>query len=351
MDRLTLVNRRSTSLDPDTRRHDIVLQVLRHTDRRLRQVSSGDVHGMCAAIRRAAEAMGPVDGFYVGFYAADHVLYLPYVYADGHDRGADTSRYGKNGLSAWVRASAKPYRFGDDGGRLIHKGAPMGEDRASADAIAVPMFDLGGSQVIGMLNAQSYQEKGFDEAFATGLQWLAKALAVAMGGRSIDARRAELYGEFPELDTSRAISLVDLLDASTDRLKEVALVADDLHHVMDVHEPGSAVATSDLAARLLELGNTCRRATAELTMMALSSSGEEPRQPSAGLTARERQIADLIASEGLSNRQVARRLTISEKTVKTHVSSILHKMGVKQRAELAWVMRSGNSTPVPTEDV
>ncbi|MFZ3062224.1 MAG: response regulator transcription factor [Actinomycetota bacterium] len=50
------------------------------------------------------------------------------------------------------------------------------------------------------------------------------------------------------------------------------------------------------------------------------------------LTPREKEILQLMA-EGLTNRELSKKLWISEKTVKTHVSSILHKLGQKSRAQ------------------
>ncbi len=52
------------------------------------------------------------------------------------------------------------------------------------------------------------------------------------------------------------------------------------------------------------------------------------------LTARQAEVADLIA-EGLTNRQIGRRLGISEKTVELHVSAVLARLGLPSRAAVA----------------
>lgn len=60
----------------------------------------------------------------------------------------------------------------------------------------------------------------------------------------------------------------------------------------------------------------------------------EARPGGAELTAREQEVL-LEVARGRSNREIARALSLSEKTVKTHVSAILGKLGVQDRTQAA----------------
>jgi DNA-binding NarL/FixJ family response regulator len=65
---------------------------------------------------------------------------------------------------------------------------------------------------------------------------------------------------------------------------------------------------------------------------------EESPEP---LTERETEVLRLLAS-GQANKEIARSLTIGEKTVKTHVSNILGKLGVQSRTQAAlYAVRAG----------
>ncbi|MDX3797667.1 response regulator transcription factor [Streptomyces sp. AK04-3B] len=80
----------------------------------------------------------------------------------------------------------------------------------------------------------------------------------------------------------------------------------------------------------------------------LSAPEPEPTGPAVapdGLTSREAEVLVLIA-EGLSNPQIARRLSVSIATVKTHINNMFSKTGLKDRAQaVSYAYRKGLVRP------
>lgn len=112
----------------------------------------------------------------------------------------------------------------------------------------------------------------------------------------------------------------------------------------DIGAPGFRVeADCELATALARAGNPAAATTvAERTRPVASALGMTPwlRRLDAltttddPLTAREREIAALVA-QGLSNRRIAEKLVIAERTAQNHVQHILTKLGFANRAQIA----------------
>lgn len=74
------------------------------------------------------------------------------------------------------------------------------------------------------------------------------------------------------------------------------------------------------------------RAPAGLQRVASAFSPDEKSREQLGITPRELEILDLVA-QGMSNREIAGKLFVSENTVKTHCSRAFDKLGAKRRTQ------------------
>jgi tetratricopeptide (TPR) repeat protein len=87
--------------------------------------------------------------------------------------------------------------------------------------------------------------------------------------------------------------------------------------------------------------NFLRRAQAFLPPTRWPTARQAAKQQFGGLTARERDVATLVA-QGKSNRAIADALVLSERTVESHVSNILAKLGFSARTQIAaWAVEKG----------
>jgi len=131
------------------------------------------------------------------------------------------------------------------------------------------------------------------------------------------------------------VTKVLILTASDDRRDHVAALSQGARGII---MKDSAADTLVTAIRAVHEGEAWvdREITGTL-LEELAHRGGPAQQGGGGqqpLTARESEVVDLVIS-GCRNREIAERLSISEKTVKAHLSNIFAKLGVRDRLELA----------------
>lgn len=147
------------------------------------------------------------------------------------------------------------------------------------------------------------------------------------------------------LETTRRMRDVDI-----DARIVMFTVSDEQGHVLEALRNGAdGYLLKDMdAEQLIEqirLAATGRMALSpELTQVLAEAIRVRPKPtgqvPFSSLTKREKEVLRLIA-KGQSNKMIARKLGITEGTVKVHVKNLLHKLGLRSRVEAAvWVLEN-----------
>jgi len=179
---------------------------------------------------------------------------------------------------------------------------------------------------------------------ATGTDALAMAGAVAPDVVLLDLFLPDLDGVtvLQRLrDNGCAVPVVILTSAPDDAHLLAALNAGATSYLQKTAEVGEVLATVRAAARgesTLPPGLTSR------LLHAIRERDRSP-DPLSRLTPRERDVLAAIA-QGRSNREIARALRIGEETVKSHVSSVLAKLGLADRTQAAiFALRHGIEVP------
>jgi non-specific serine/threonine protein kinase len=179
-----------------------------------------------------------------------------------------------------------------------------------------------------------------NEAEATGLLREALAMFEALPERWALLRASGLLAEAcgAQGDWARVAVLLGFIDTLGERTSgrlypHMRVALDKLD--IQVAAIGPALRAARQAGQVLGRGD---RISAAL-WPAAEREGEPAAATGPPLTRREREIAELI-SHGLTNRQIAARLFISERTVDTHVGRILAKLGCATRAQVAAIVAS-----------
>lgn len=200
-----------------------------------------------------------------------------------------------------------------------------------------------------------------EERFHRSYAWLYLAEVLAGVGRGHDAReairaavrlKAELADPFGlawalevaariELELDNAVTAAALTGAAGRLWHEMGMQAETLQR-LQIRDPNT------MASLRRQLGDADVDAAvasgegasdAEALMIAVGASRGPARSapPRGGLTRRESQVAELVA-EGLTNKQIAERLVIAQRTADAHVQNVLMKLGFTSRAQIAsWV--------------
>ena len=161
-----------------------------------------------------------------------------------------------------------------------------------------------------------------------GLSQLVETLAWMAADRGDDARAATLLGYAQRLRESLMLALLAVHQARHDACEQAARGRLGDAAFARAFERGATMADAEAIADVLEQVPAAPAA---------ASPPSTANRPANVLTRRELEIARLIAG-GLTSQQIAARLFISERTVTTHVTNMLNKLGLTSRIQLArWV--------------
>src|SRR6476469_5111445 len=142
-------------------------------------------------------------------------------------------------------------------------------------------------------------------------------------GNGIELCR-DLLSELPDL---RCLMLTSF--TSDEAMLDAILAGASGYVVKDIKGMELAQAIKDVGAGRSLLDN---RAAA--TLIAKLRGAAEHSDPLSGLSDQERVLLDLLG-EGLTNKQIAARMFLAEKTVKNYVSRLLAKLGMERRTQAA----------------
>nr|CAA9228460.1 hypothetical protein AVDCRST_MAG63-971 [uncultured Armatimonadetes bacterium] len=314
-----------------------LLGILSDAARRIAATKAEDPYHLYETLHGTAARLAPVDAFYVCLYSpADNTLFFSYNYDDGVYDHPSTLPMG-NGPTAWVVRNRKPFLLRPETEPTQQGGLSFGDtSRVSRSALHVPMRawgDDGEERLLGVVSAQSYEPDVYDADTVHALQWLADQAGIALQRHrdiALWRGRAEAAQTRRSEHRRQAIAMTD---AFVRILKTITKDAEALRPLLP--PDGDA-----LRAAVERLCHDCYRSQTEANQLPLHlgqpSTTPPPSSPPPGLpdklTKTEREILRLL-THGLSNKDIAGRLTTSENTVKFHCKNLFRKLGARNRVE------------------
>ncbi|MBA3629439.1 MAG: AAA family ATPase [Actinobacteria bacterium] len=365
---------------------------------RLWRVDASFEQGDLLAVARELETLGPVVQEVGGPWAQWQLMRAQGVLAQAQARFADARRLAAEAFGAIARTD-HPFAALPRAALLQAVGHHVGQDResldaygladATADAVDFPtgvMMALGPAHLLvevgrlaeaaalyrslGPVAGWRPHAHGTLAAYAFGIgvaialdacddvATLQRLLAPYRGLHVASGAGAVAYFGPVELWLGVAARYLGLLDdAAADLERTVracAISGADGFRAEAQYELAAVLARradqGDLARARSLVADATRQAS-ELGMTPIASSagnliGElDAAEPPTPLTRREREVAELVA-KGLTNREIAEHLFLSERTAQNHVQHILTKLDLSNRSQIAvWVTKSEMSMP------
>jgi DNA-binding NarL/FixJ family response regulator len=160
-----------------------------------------------------------------------------------------------------------------------------------------------------------------------------------------DGRRPDVIVMDLQMAPMDGIESIRHVKALYDDIEVVALTSfaeeERVHAALEAGASGYVLKTSD-ADDVAAAVRAARRGGVQIDPMVARRLMSSRRQaPASELTSRELDVLRLVAA-GKANKQIAAELAISERTARTHVSRILHKLRLSSRTQAAlWAVREG----------
>ncbi|WP_315098079.1 response regulator transcription factor [uncultured Cellulomonas sp.] len=175
---------------------------------------------------------------------------------------------------------------------------------------------------------------------AEGMSVVAEAGSVADGVRRAALVRPQVLLVDLQLPDGTGIELMTAVHEQLPDARAIVLTSFDDDDALAAALDAGAAAYLLKSVRGAEITDVIRAVAAgrilldERTVTRRKAGHDDPTE---SLTPSELRVIDLIG-EGLSNREIAERLGVVEKTVKNHITSLLAKMGLQRRTQVAaWV--------------
>ncbi|MDR0945141.1 MAG: response regulator transcription factor [Bifidobacteriaceae bacterium] len=181
---------------------------------------------------------------------------------------------------------------------------------------------------------------------ADGMRVVAEAGSVAEALRRAVLVNPQVILVDLRLPDGTGIDLMNQLREVLPSVRPVVLTSfDDDDALASALEAGAAafLLKNVRGAEIVEVTRAVAAGRTLLDERTLTRRRAEHDDPTQDLTPSEHRVLKLIG-EGLSNREIAERLGVAEKTVKNHITSLLAKMGLQRRTQVAaWVAARSSS--------